>query len=133
MNARTKILATAVLAVGLSSLSGSAGALPLAASKSLSSATTPLVETVQWWWGGWGSRGAGLGFVAGAVIGGAIAASSTYYYGYGYRYPAYTTTGYAYPGDYYVYPSYYGYASYGYGPGYYAYAYGYPRYYRWRY
>jgi len=34
--------------------------------------------------GGWGWRGAGAGFVAGAIIGGALAAP---YYGYGYGYP----------------------------------------------
>src|SRR5215471_16296068 len=109
-----KILATAVLAGSVWSMAGSAGAVPLAASKSLRDASTPLVESVQWRRWGWG--GVGLGLAAGAIIGGAIA-SSAYYGGYGYAYPAYS----------------YGYASYGYAPAYYGYAYAprvYRRYYR---
>jgi hypothetical protein len=36
-------------------------------------------------WGGWGWGGLGLGLAAGAIFGGAIAASAYPYYGYGYR------------------------------------------------
>ena len=57
----------------------------------------------------------GLGLAAGALIGGAIAASS---YGYGYGYPYYGY-GYGYPA--------YGYG-YGYAPAYATYGYGYPAY-----
>src|SRR5215471_12460466 len=55
-----------------------------------------------WGWrgGGWGWGGVGVGLAAGALIGGAIAASSYAYgypaYGYGYGYPAYGY-GYGYP------------------------------------
>jgi hypothetical protein len=61
-----------------------------------------------WGWrgGGWGWGGVGVGLAAGALIGGAIAASSYAYgypaYGYGYGYPAY---GYGYGTDY-GYPAY---------------------------
>jgi hypothetical protein len=132
MNLPTKILAAAAVAGSVSSLPGSAGAVPLAASLSLRGASAPMVETVQWRRRGWG--GVGLGIAAGALIGGAIAASSPYYgygYGYGYGYPAYYGYSYGYPaysyGYGYPYRSY-GYVSYGW-PGYYGY-YRYPRYYR---
>lgn len=113
MNSLTKMLAVALAAGGVSSLAGSADAVPLGASLSLRDASTPAVQTVRWRGGGW--IGLGLGLAAGA----AIASSYRYnYYGYGYGYPAYSY-GYA--------PAYgYGYApaySYGYNPGYsYAYA-----------
>jgi hypothetical protein len=125
MNFRTTIPATVVLAGSLLSLSGSAGAVPLAASSSLRSAAAPMVETVQWRRWGWG--GVGLGLAAGAIIGGAIAASSPYYGGYGY-YPAYYGYGYGYGYPAYGYPAY-GYAAYGYAPANYGYAYA-PRVYR---
>ena len=105
MNSLTKMLAVALIAGGVSSLAGSADAVPLGASLSLRDASTPAVQTVRWRGGGW--IGLGLGLAAGA----AIASSYRYnYYGYGYGYPAYSY-GYA--------PAY----SYGYNPGYsYAYA-----------
>ena len=115
-------LAAALVAGGLASFSGPAGAVPLGASLSLREASTPLVDTVQW--RGWRGRAFG-GLAAAAIIGGAIAASRPYYgYGYGYGYPAYS---YGYGPAYYSYagPSYgygysYAYPSYGYG-----YSYGY--------
>jgi hypothetical protein len=65
-------------------------------------------------WGGWGWGGLGLGIAAGAIIGGAIAASAYPYYGYGYRSAYY---GYGYPAYYsYGYPAYrvaYAYPSWG--------------------
>ena len=55
-------------------------------------------------WGGWGWGGLGLGLAAGAIFGGAIAASAYPYYGYGYRSAYY---GYGYPAYYgYSYPAY---------------------------
>ena len=85
---------------------------------SLATVATP--ADAQWGW----RRGWGFGLAAGAIIGGAIAASSYGYYGYPYGYRAYA-----------YYPAYgYPYASYRYSPGYYGYAYapayyggGYPR------
>jgi hypothetical protein len=119
MNLLTKMLATALIAGGVSSLPGSADAVPLGASLSLRDASTPMVQNVRWRGGGW--IGLGLGLAAGA----AIASSYRYnygYYGYGYGYPAYSY-GYA--------PAYsYGYApaySYGYAPAY-SYGYAYPSY-----
>lgn len=62
--------------------------------------------------------GLGLGIAAGAIIGGAIAASAYPYYGYGYRSAYY---GYGYPAYYsYGYPAYrVAYASPSWGYGYY--------------
>jgi hypothetical protein len=85
---------------------------------SLASISTP--ADAQWGWRrGWG--GVGFGLAAGAIIGGAIAASSYNYGYYGYPYRrAYYYGGhpaYAYQPDYG-----YSYASYGYRPGYYGYA-----------
>ena len=97
-------------------------------------ATVATPADAQWGWrGGWGWGGLGVGLAAGAIIGGAIAASSYNdgYYGYPYRrayYGSYAPTYAYYPANYG-----YGYASYGYSPGYYGYAYapgyygGYPR------
>ena len=131
MSVINRTLAAALIAGGVSSLAGSAGAVPLSASLALRDASPPAVETVRWRGRGWG--GIGFGLAAGAIIGGAIA-SRSYYGGYGYgdgwlwlrlsclrlrlwlsRY------GYAYAPSYYGYaPAYYSYAS----PRYY---YGYPR------
>lgn len=82
------------------------------------SLTTP--ANAWGWRGGWGWGGVGLGLAAGALIGGAIAASS---YGYGYPYSGY---GYGYPayGYGYGYAPSYGYAGYGYGYPAYSYGYG---------
>jgi hypothetical protein len=115
-----KILATAVVAGSAWSMAGSAGAVPLAASRSFRDASTPLVQTVQWRRWGWG---VGAGVVAGAIVGSAIARNSYYYGGY----PAYSYGYGGYPAYSYGYssPAYsYGYASYGgYGPAYSGYAY----------
>ena len=127
MNLPTKTLAAALMAGSVSSFAGSAGAVPLSASLGLREASTPAVQQVQWR-RGWGWGGFGVGLAAGALIGGAIAATSPYYgYGYGYGYPAY---GYGYAPAYYGYGYGYGYPSYSYGyaPAYYGYSYGYPRY-----
>jgi hypothetical protein len=116
MNLLNRTLAAALIAGGVSSLAGSAHAVPLAASLSLRDASTSDVQTVQWRRWGWG--GFGVGLAAGAIFGAALSAP---YYGYGY--PAYSY-GYGYPAySYgYSYPAY----SYGYAPAY-SYSY-YPRY-----
>ena len=141
MNFLAKALAAALIAGGASSLAGSADTVPLGgASLTLRDASTPTLQTVQWR-RGW--RGLGVGLAAGAIIGGAIAAST---YGYGYGYPAY---GYGYAPAYgygYGYAPAYGYAptspaygygygyapsyyyNYGYAPAYYGYSNAYPRY-----
>jgi hypothetical protein len=126
-----RTLAAALIAGSVSSLAGSAHAVPLSASLSLRDASTSEVQTVQWRrWGGWG--GVGFGLAAGAIVGAALAAP--YYGGYGYGgcygcgYPAYAYGGY-YPSYRYAYTPYYSYAyapayySYGYASPYYAYSY----------
>jgi BA14K-like protein len=114
MNLPSKTLAAALLAVTPSWFAGAAGAAPIGAPLSLQDAGRPAVETVQWRHGeghhGWGgghawSGGPAAGFAAGAIIGGAVAASRPWY-GYDYA------------------PGYY---SYGYDPDYYDYSYSAPR------
>jgi hypothetical protein len=100
----TKGIAAAAIALGLPlTMGSSANAAPLMAGSALSTANTATssgLTQVRWrghggWHhhhgGGWGGVGAGL--AAGALIGGAIAASQApYYYGPGYGYapgPAY--------------------------------------------
>lgn len=94
-------------------------ALAVLATVATVGATTMSSPAEAYWRGGWGWRGVGpglaFGLAAGALIAGAAAASSPYYYGYG---PAYY-------GGYY--PPYYGPRYYGY-PAYYG-GYGYRRYY----
>jgi hypothetical protein len=125
MNLPTKTLAAALVAGSVSSLAGSAGAVPLSASLGLREASTPAVQQVQWR-RGWGWGGFGVGLAAGALIGGAIAATRPYY-GYGYGYPGYYGYNYA-PAYYgYGYPGYYGYSAGYYAPAY-GYSYAYPRY-----
>jgi BA14K-like protein len=99
-----KLLAASVLSVG-ATFAVPAGAAPITAPSSLRNATAPPVETVQWRrdWRGWGP-----GAVAGAIVGGAIAAAQPWNWGH---YDAYAYA-----------PGYYG--AYGYAPGY-AYAPGY--------
>jgi hypothetical protein len=102
MTLRSTTLAVALLAVAPIGLAGGAGAMPLGMSPDVR-ADAPAVQTVQWrggprWGGGWGW---GPGLAAGAIIGGAIAATQPWY-GYDYA------------------PGYY---SYGYAPGYYDYGY----------
>jgi hypothetical protein len=121
MNLLNRTLAVALIAGGASSLSGSADAVPLGASLSLRDASTPALQTVQW--RGWGWGGFGVGLATGAIIGGAIAASTYPAYSYGYGYPGY---GYGYVAGYGYAPVYryaptspaYGYG-YGYAPSYY--------------
>src|SRR5258707_14866066 len=106
MNAPSKVLAAALLAASPSCFVGSAGAAPLGTSLSLQDAVSPAAQTVQWrghgWggghWGGghgWGG-GPGAGLAAGALLGGADAASRPWYgYGYDYDYaPGYYSYGY---------------------------------------
>jgi hypothetical protein len=62
-------------------------ALVMAASLAVAAVATSGSAEARWGWGGgWGWRGGwwgpGLGFAAGALVGGAIA--SSYYYPYGY-------------------------------------------------
>jgi hypothetical protein len=99
-------LATTALVAGtIFSFVNAAAAGPFINTAAIKNAAPPIVVTVRW--GGWG-WGFGGGLLAGAIIGGALAA------------------------PYYGYPSYsygYGYPYYGYGYGYpYYYGYGYPRY-----
>jgi hypothetical protein len=118
MNLPSKVLLAALLAASPSGLVGSAAAAPLGMPLSLQDAASPAVEAVQWrghWgggrgWGGghgwWGGPAAGL--AAGAIVGGAIAASRPWYgYDYDYDYgPSYNSYGAA-----------LGYSDYGYAPG----------------
>jgi hypothetical protein len=107
-NLPSKALAVALLAAIPSWFAGPASAAPFGA-PALQGAASAAVQTVQWrggehrgWGGGrgwWG--GPAAGFAAGAIIGGAVAASRPWY-GYDYA------------------PGYY---SYGYDPGYYDYGY----------
>jgi len=82
-NGLSKLVATTVFAAGISSLSTIASAAPVANGLAIKNAVPASVETVQWR-RGWGWGGVGAGFVAGAVIGSALA--SPYY---GYRYGPY--------------------------------------------
>jgi BA14K-like protein len=101
----SKTLAVALLAATSSGFVGTAGAAPIGPSLSLQDAAGSSVQTVQWrghggWGGGWRGHGWGgpaAGFAAGAILGGAVAASRPWY-GYDYDYA----------------PGY----SYGYDPGY---------------
>jgi hypothetical protein len=103
-------------------LAGTASAAPIGAPLGLHAAAGTTVETVQWRgrWGGWrGGPGWGWGgLAAGAIIGGAIAASQPWY-GYDYA-PGYYGYSYA-PAYSYGYDP--GYSSYGYDPGSYSYGY----------
>ena len=120
MNFPSKTLAVALLGASSACFAGTAGAAPLGAPLALQEASSPMVQTVQWrghrgGWGGWGGRGwgGGAGLAAGAIIGGAIAASRPYGYDYGYA-PGYS---YGYGPSYYSYGYDPGYSDYGYAPG----------------
>jgi hypothetical protein len=110
MSLPSKALAAALLAATPSWFAGSAGAAPIGGPRSLQDAAGPAVETVQWrhgeghhgWGGGRGWWGGPAGFAAGAIIGGAVAASRPWY-GYDYS-----------PGSYGYDPNYYDYS---YAPG----------------
>lgn len=117
MSSRMVAIAVSVsVAVCIGSFAGVASATPIDNAHAMKNALPSMTENVQWAgrWGyrGWGWRGRGWGWgvgsglVAGAIVGGALAAP---YYGYGYPY-----YGYAYP-----YPSYGYYPYYGYGYPYY--------------
>jgi BA14K-like protein len=98
-----KLLAAAALAAG--PFAAPAGAAPITAPTSLKNAAAPEVEAVQWrrGWRGWAP-----GVVAGAIVGGAVAATQPWNYGY-----------YGGPYDAYAYDPGYGYApGYRYAPGY---------------
>ena len=101
-----RTMTAALIAGGISSLPGSAHAVPLGASLSLRDASTSQVQTVQWRRWGWG--GFGVGLAAGAIVGAALTAPYYRYgypaYSYGYSYPAYSY-GYSYPA-YSYYPRY---------------------------
>jgi len=102
MRTPSKLLAAAVLSAGALALAVPASAEPIARSSTLRQAG--MVENVAWR-GGW-RRGVWVpGLVAGAVVGGAIAATQPWNYGY--------YGDYAYAPGYYA-PSY----SYEYSPGY---------------
>ena len=120
MKSASTILAAAVVAAGATSLSVPANAAPITLPSSLQSALTSPLEAVQWRrWGGWRAWGPGL--AAGAIVGGAIAASR---YGYNNYYDDYAYA----PGYSYSYsPGYsYGSSPYGTGPsGYNSYNYNY--------
>ena len=108
MKSASILLAASAFAAGAASFSVAANAAPITLPSSLQSALTSPVEAVQWRrWGGW--RGWGPGLAAGAIIGGAIAASQPWY-GYNNYYDDYAYA----PGYSYSYaPSY----SYSYGSG----------------
>jgi hypothetical protein len=90
MSKAPRHLAAALLAAtSLVTMPQLAPAMPLSAALALKNAAPATVETVQWRRWGWGL---GAGFVAGAIIGGALANP---YYGYGPYY---------YPGPYYYGP-----------------------------
>jgi hypothetical protein len=91
MNFPSKILTAVAFAGSISSLTGSATAVPLAASLSLRNASTPMVQTVQWRRWGW-RGGYGYGYLY-------------YRYGYIYNYPS--NASYTYYQPYYGYPRYY--------------------------
>jgi len=98
MNRSSKIFGAALIAAAAPWLVAPAAAAPLSSPLGLQNAVTSSVETVQYrhgWRGGYrgsGFGGPGLGFAAGAIIGGAfLGATQPYgyyrgsgYYGYGY-------------------------------------------------
>jgi hypothetical protein len=86
-----KLSATFLIATSLASVSSLAMAAPVTNGSAIRNATPSTVETVRW---GWGAPAAA--FVAGGLIGGALAAP--YYYGYG---PYYGAPYAYYPGPYY--------------------------------
>src|SRR5262249_20241021 len=96
------------------SFAAPAGAAPITAPTSLKNAAAPQVEAVQWrrGWRGW--RGWAPGVVAGAIVGGAIAATQPSDYGY-YRGPHHA---YAYQPRYGHAPGYSYDLGYSYGPAY---------------
>ncbi len=80
-----KLAATIVFAASMTSLATVAPAAPISHALAIKNAVPAMVETVQFRRWGWG---VGAGLVAGAIVGGAIANSNPYYYGYGPYYSA---------------------------------------------
>jgi BA14K-like protein len=125
MKTASTFLAAAGLAIGAAAIP--ANAAPITLPSSLQSAVTSPLENVQFRrWGGWRAWGPGL--AAGAVIGGAIAATT---YGYNNYYDDYAyVPGYSYsyaPAYSYSYgsgPSGYNSYNYNYAPSGYSYSYG---------
>jgi hypothetical protein len=105
-------IAAVALALPMAAMSSSQAA-PLVPSQSVTAAhvgtSNSLVTEVQWrrrgYYRGGGAAGLGIGLAAGALIGGAIAAGSSPYYGPGY----YGGPAYYAPAPVVVAPGYYGY------------------------
>jgi hypothetical protein len=98
-NAKRLLAAVLLAGAGIALLANPVSAMPAAPGAALQKAAPSQIETVRWGRGwGWGVGG---GFVAGAIIGGALAAP--YYYGPGYYYgaPYYYGPGAYYGGSYY--------------------------------
>ena len=94
MSSFTRKFAAALVAAGVGAFASAASAMPVAGGLALKNAAPMNVEAVQWRGRGRGWGGAGAGFVAGALLGGALLGPR--YYGYG-------------PGPYYYGPGpYYG-------------------------
>jgi hypothetical protein len=120
-NANRLLAAALVAGAGIAMLANPVSATPAAPGVALQQAAPSHVETVRWGGGrGWG-WGVGGGFVAGAIIGGALAAP--YYYGPGYYYGggpySYGPGPYYGAGPYYPAPAYGPAPSYGPAPAYY--------------
>ncbi len=81
INFAGKLAATIVVAASIGSFANVATAAPATGALALKNAVPTTVELVQWRRRGYGYGGVGAGFIAGAIIGGALAAP---YYGYGY-------------------------------------------------
>lgn len=100
--------AVAAFALVLPMTVSQGNAAPLASGAAISSAAPhDNSDVTQVYWrgrGGWGWGGVGAGLAAGAIIGGAIAAGSAPYYGYGYG-PGYYGPAYA-PAPVVVAPAY---------------------------
>jgi hypothetical protein len=108
------LAASTLLVASMTGYLGTASAAPVIDHLAFKNASPGTIEFVQWRGGwGWGAPVAG-GFVAGALLGGALAAP--YYYTPGPYYPAYPEPDYpSYPQPYYA-PAPAGYDASGYGP-----------------
>ena len=81
INFAGKLAATIVVAASIGSSASVATAAPATGALALKNAVPTTVESVYWRRHRYGYGGVGAGFIAGAIIGGALAAP---YYGYGY-------------------------------------------------